>query len=82
MADHERTADTIRIDAGDAAELLEVLGFISDWLDGPDATQLDQSLTRFVGHPAAYSRDALQADLDRLAFLLGDDSDRLFGTSE
>ena len=70
-------AATISLDAGDAAELVEMLGFIGDWLDSTDGPALNASLQRFAH--AAYDLADLQADLARLAFLIGDEGDRLFG---
>lgn len=64
-------------DAGDAVELAELLCFLADWLDSADSDILDASLQRFAH--AAYGRTDLQADLARLAFLLGADGSRLFG---
>jgi hypothetical protein len=63
-----------------AAELAEMLGFISQWLAGDPALQT--SLTRFTGHPALTTQD-LQDDLDRFIFLLGEsDGQDLFGLGE
>jgi hypothetical protein len=59
-----------RLDAGDAAELAELLGFLADWLDGGDRPQLAASLHRFIG-TSGYDLDGLRADLARFAFLLG-----------
>lgn len=76
-----RRAGDVRLDPTDAAELVELLTFIADWLDGRDAadtTTLTESLTRFVGHPG-YDLPTLQADLARFAFLLGDDGERILG---
>ena len=66
----------VHLDAGDAAELVEMLTFLGDWLDGSDA-DFAGSLRRFT--TGGYSLADLQADLARFAFLLGDDSGRLFG---
>jgi hypothetical protein len=52
--------------------------FLGDWLDGRDTELLADSLIRFVGHHA-YDLPALQADLARFAFLLGDDGERAVG---
>ena len=69
----------ITLDAGDAAELAEMLTFIPDWLAGSQQQVLAGSLAGFVGHPA-YNADALRADLHRFVFLLGDsDGSELFG---
>jgi len=63
------------LDIADATELAELLRFLNDWL-ASDPDQLDASLRRFVDHPA-YDIRALRADLDRFAFLLGDDGENL-----
>jgi hypothetical protein len=69
---------TTRLDTSDAAELAELLQFLSDWLSA-DPDQLDASLTRFIGHPT-YGANQLRADLHRFVFLLGgDDGQALFG---
>lgn len=68
----------VRLHATDAAELVELLTFLGDWLAGPDTQLLADSFTGFVGHPG-YDLPALQADLARFAFLLGDDGERAFG---
>jgi hypothetical protein len=66
------------LDAGDAAELAELLQFLSQWLSR-DPAGLGASLEEFVGHPA-YGTAQLRQDLDRFTFLLGgDDSESLFG---
>jgi hypothetical protein len=66
------------LDTSDAAELAEMLQFLSDWL-AADPPHLDASPTRFVGHPA-HDTSQLQADLHRFAFLLGtDNAEHLFG---
>jgi hypothetical protein len=69
----------IRLDLGDAAELAELLTFLTNWLSGSQKQALGQSFAAFVGHPA-YNTDALCADLRRFAFLLGaSDGEELFG---
>jgi hypothetical protein len=60
----------------EAGELAEMLTFCADWLAGPDHDLLAASLRRFVGTDG-YELAALQADLTRFAFLLGDDGERL-----
>ena len=73
----------LRLDAVDAAELAELLQFISGWL-ARDPDRLGISLEAFAGHPA-YGTAQLRQDLDRFAFLLGgDDGESLFshGTAE
>ena len=66
------------LDAVDAAELAELLQFLSQWLSR-DPDRLGASLEAFVGHPA-YGTAQLRQDLDRFTFLLGgDDGEALFG---
>jgi hypothetical protein len=68
----------IKPDAADAAELAEMLQFLSQWL-GRDPARLGPSLAEFVGHPA-YGLAQLRQDLERFAFLLGgSDGEPLFG---
>jgi hypothetical protein len=68
---------TVNLDAGDAAELAELLRFLHDW-PASDPDQVDASLCRFVGN-RAYDTGQLRNDLNRFAFLLGgDDGDLLF----
>jgi hypothetical protein len=69
----------ITLDADDAAELAEMLTFLTDWLSGGQKQALNESFATFVGHPA-YDTDALRADLHRFAFLLGaSDGEELSG---
>ena len=66
------------LDAVDAVELGETLGFIGDWL-WSDRERLAESLRRFVGIDG-YDIDDLRRDLSRFGFLLGvTDGDLLFG---
>ena len=66
------------LDAVDAAELAELLQFLSQWLTR-DPARLGASLEEFVGHPA-YGTAQLRQDLNRFVFLLGgDDGESLFG---
>ncbi len=68
----------VSLDAADAAELAEMLQFLSDWL-ARDPVRLAASLQEFVGFPA-YGLPQLRADLDRFTFLLGgSDGESLFG---
>jgi hypothetical protein len=68
----------VRPDAAGAAELAEMLQFLSEWL-ARDPARLSASLEQFVGHPA-YGTAQLRQDLDRFTFLLGgDDGESLFG---
>jgi hypothetical protein len=69
----------IRLDLGDAAELAEMLTFLTGWLSGSQQQALHDSFAAFAGHPA-YNTDALRADLRRFVFLLGaSDGEELFG---
>jgi hypothetical protein len=72
----ENRRPTVQLDGADATELLELLDFLGDWLDGHDAELLANSLDRFVGNHA-YNLAELQADLARFAFLLGGDGERI-----
>ena len=66
------------LDAVDAVELGETLGFIGDWLLS-DRERLAESLRRFVGVDG-YDIEQLRADLSRFGFLLGvTDGEMLFG---
>ena len=68
----------VKLDATDAAELAEMLQFLSQWL-AQDPRRLGTSLSEFVGHPA-YGLGELRTDLERFAFLLGgSDGEQLFG---
>ena len=68
----------IKLDTTDAAELAEILQFLSQWL-ARDPTRLGESLAQFVGHPA-YGLGELRGDLERFVFLLGgSDGEQLFG---
>lgn len=59
----------ISLDVADAIELAETLQIIARWLTA-DHESLATSPLAYIGHPA-YGPDALRADLDRFAFLLG-----------
>jgi hypothetical protein len=68
----------MKLDAVDAAELAEMLQFLSHWL-ARDPARLAASLADFVGHPA-YGTGQLRQDLERFVFLLGgSDGEPLFG---
>jgi len=68
----------IKLDAVDAAELAEILQFLSQWL-ARDPARLGDSFGEFVGHPA-YGLAQLRGDLERFVFLLGgSDGEHLFG---
>ena len=53
----------VRLDAGDAAELAEMLQFLTGWL-ARDPARLAASLEEFAGHPA-YGIGELHQDLER-----------------
>jgi hypothetical protein len=68
----------VTLDAADAAELAELLQFLTGWL-ACDPGRLGASLEEFVGNPA-YGTRQLREDLDRFTFLLGgSDGEPLFG---
>jgi hypothetical protein len=68
----------VNLDAGDAAELAEMLQFLTGWL-ARDPARLAACLEEFVGHPA-YDIAQLRDDLERFTFLLGgSDGEPLFG---
>jgi hypothetical protein len=71
----------VRLDASDAAELAEMLQFLTGWLTR-DPGRLAVSLEEFAGHPA-YGIAQLRDDLERFIFLLGgSDGEPLFGQAE
>jgi hypothetical protein len=71
----------MNLDITDAAELAEMLSFLSEWL-AHDPARLRPSLEEFVGHPA-YGIQHLRDDLDRFTFLLGgNDGEPLFGPAQ
>ena len=75
-------APQAHLDLVDAAELGELLTFISQWLGGTDHAQLAASFGRFIG-TQGYDLTELRTDLARFTFLLGhDDGEQLFGTGE
>ena len=59
----------VRLDAADAAELAEMLQFLSQWL-ARDPARRAASLGEFVGHPAC-GLGELRGDLERVVFLPG-----------
>jgi len=68
----------IKLDVTDAAELAQILQFLSRWLTR-DPARLGASLQQFVGHPA-YGLTEPRGDLERFVFLLGgSDGEQLFG---
>jgi len=76
------SAPQVRVESADAAELAEMLTFISDWLTGADQALLAASFHRFVG-VGGYDLTGLRADLARFTFLFGgDDGEQLFGHHE
>jgi hypothetical protein len=69
----------VTLDVGDAAELAEMLSFLSDWL-AADHGRPAVSLRAFTGS-SAYDLSQLRADVDRLAFLVdGSSGDSLVRT--
>jgi hypothetical protein len=73
-----RTAmPTMNLDVVDAAELAELLQFLTGWT-ATDSARLAPSLLAYVGHPA-YGLPQLRNDLNRFTFLLGgNDGEPLF----
>lgn len=69
----------VRIEAGEAMELGQLLDFLADWF-GRDDARLTAAYTDFVGHDAA-NLSELRDRLARFVFLLGEDEEghRLFG---
>jgi hypothetical protein len=68
----------VTLNASDAAELAELLQFLTGWL-ARDPARLSTSLEAYVGNPA-YGTAQLRDDLDRFTFLLGgSDGEPLFG---
>ena len=68
----------VKLNAADAAELAEMLQFLTQWL-ARDPGRLGALLAEFVGHPA-YNVGQLRQDLERFVFLLGGgDGEALFG---
>jgi hypothetical protein len=68
----------VTLAAAEAAELAEMLQFLSDWL-ASDPGRLSTSLEGFTGNPA-YGTSQLRHDLNRFVFLLGSsDGEALFG---
>lgn len=75
-------AGDVRLEGSDSVELVELLGFVRDWLGGPEREALMASLGRYVGS-GGYDPSELRADLARFMFLLGgDDGQLLFGDDE
>ena len=75
------TIEPVRLEAGDAMELGELLGFIGEWLER-DRHDLGASLRSYVGSDG-YDVDELVNDARRFAILLGDgDSSALLGAEQ
>jgi hypothetical protein len=75
-------APQVHLDLAGAAELAEMLTFISQRLAGPDHAELAASFGRFMG-TQGYDPAELRTDLARFTFLLGhDDGEQLFGAGE
>jgi hypothetical protein len=71
----------LTLHVNDAAELAEMLQFLSDWLTR-DPARLGASLEEFVGN-RAYGLADLRGDLDRFTFLLGgSDGESLFSSPQ
>lgn len=70
------TVRPVSLDAVDAVELSELLGFLLGWLGCDDC--LAGSLIAFVGN-GGYDIDGLRSDLSRFAFLLGGDGELFSG---
>ena len=68
---------TVTLDAGDAIELAELLGFLNDWLHHSDVAA---SYRRFTF--GLLTVDELRADLGRFSFLLGGDSHHYLDEAE
>ena len=68
----------VRLDAADAAELAEMLQFLTGWL-ARDPSRLGRIAGRVRRQPA-YGIAQLRQDLERFVFLLGgSDGEPLFG---
>ncbi len=59
----------VRLDPADAAELADMVRFLSDWL-AADHGRLAASLRAFTGN-SGYDLSQLRRDVDRFAILLG-----------
>jgi hypothetical protein len=71
----------LKLDVVDAAELAEILQFLSRWL-ARDPARLGDSLAQFAGHPA-YGLAQPRGDLNRFVFLPGgSDGEQLFGPQQ
>ena len=74
-------AGEVRLEGGDGAELVELLGFVRDWLGGSDREALGASLARFVGRGVTICR-RWRGDLARFVILLGGDDGQLLFDDE
>lgn len=73
-------ASQVQLDLADAAELAEMLTFISQWLAGPGQAQPAASFHhRFMGVDGDHLAE-LRTDLARFTFLPGHDGEGLVGT--
>jgi len=71
---------SVTLDAGDAAELAEMLSFPGQWL-ARDPGRLGASLEEFAGKPA-YGIQHLRDDLGRFVFLPGGSDGEQFLTGD
>jgi hypothetical protein len=72
----------VRLEGSDGAELVELLGFVRDWLGGSDREALRASRAWFVGREG-YDLSVVRADLARFVILFGgDDGQLLFDDEE
>ena len=75
--ENQTAMPTMNLDVVDAAELAELLQFLTGWT-ATDPARLAPSLLAYVGHPA-YGLPQLRNDLNRFTFLLGgNDGETLF----
>ena len=75
------TVKQLNLEAGDAVELGEMLGFIAGWL-ASDREGIGSSLRRYVGS-TAYDIEELSTDVLRFEFLLGGgDGSSILGGNE
>ena len=74
------TVRPVLLDAGEALELGELLGFLRCWLDR-DGDCLAGPFGRFVGN-GGYDFNELHRDLSRFALLLGCDNGELLRGDE
>ncbi len=72
-------ASQVQLDLADAAELAEMLTFISQWLAGPGQAQPAAPFHCFMGAGGDHLAE-LRTDLARFTFLPGHDGEGLAGT--